>query len=239
MKKLTTPILLAVAAVLGCIGTSAYAVAVDSISLTVFNSSNVSQFNETVQDNGTGDVNNVSGAITVLNFAEDGYNFTVTSAITYNTLGTATFPVMDLGISGAVSGLVAGDYVVIDFQGVGYQPSSPPVKIGTELSAGQSQFPFGSIGYTTVYNEATTDTTLTSTSLTGGGVIKGSSSTLLTSSPYTLDQILTLKASGNGTISIDATLNPVPDGGETIALLGLAIAGLGAIRFAGRKFLAA
>jgi hypothetical protein len=176
----------------------------------------------TVLVTGTG-VTSFSGSV-------GSFSINITTGITYPTQGTLGSPVMDLSsvnVSGGTGSLE------ILFSATGFGPTAGHFLDeigGTVNNAG------GSIAYSVYENPS--DALLGTTNLVGSlgpygsGAFSGTtlSSFLSLSSPYSLTQEINITHAAGGTSSFDANLSVVPDGGWTVALLGITLGGLGMLR---------
>ena len=182
----------------------------------------------TVVDNGPGDMFGATGAILVATNVGV-WNLTISSAITKPLFGTATDPVMDLGITASSSAAGSLRFVFSD-------SDFGPVASGSTLVAivdGQVNGaaatvtydvygdPANVIGATTVHI-ASAGTTPLPTTATGSGP-------LALPAPFSLTQVDTFTVSGPTTINSDASFHVVvPEPGVMgLGALGLAVFALG------------
>lgn len=171
-----------------------------------------------------------------------GFQLTVVSSQTYPFIGSTAAPNMDLAIQG--KGTVAGTSIIVEFSALDFGPipsgsymthlgvtDDPNVK-GSETSR-IGVNPGGNALFATGVNASTI-----------GGAALGSFDNSLSApvagqtAPYAITLSVTLNTTANasdtvpGSISVDAHLRTVPDGGNTLMLLGsaLSVLGLGVFR---------
>lgn len=181
----------------------------------------------TVVVTGTG-VTSYSGSV-------GSFSINVTTGITYPTQGTLGSPIMDLSsvnVSGGTGSLE------ILFSATGFGPTNG--KFLDEIG-GTVNNQGGSISYT-AYDSPSNALLAQTNSLGslgpfGAGAFSGTtlSSFLSLASAYSLTQVVNITHSAGGTSSFDANLSTVPDGGWTVALLGITLGGLEMLR---RKLMA-
>jgi len=171
-----------------------------------------------------------TGGVATYNGPVGTFSINVTTGITYPVQGTLSAPYMDLSsvdVSGGTGALE------ILFSATGFGPTS-----GTLLSeiGGTVNNSGGSIAYST-YDSTTNalfaqTTLLTSEGPYGAGAFSGSalSSVVSLASPYSLTEVINISHSAGGVSSFDANLSKVPDGGWTVALLGITLGGLEMLR---------
>ena len=183
----------------------------------------------TVVDNGPGDMFSAAGAILVETNVGV-WNLTISSAITKPLFGSATAPVMDLGVT--ATSTAAGSLRFV-FSDNGFGPAS-----GTLVAIVDGQVngapatvtydvygdPANGVGATTVHI-ASTGTTPLPTTATGSGP-------LALPAPYSLTQVETFVASGPTAINAGASFSVVVPEPGILALgtLGVAVFALGRSR---------
>src|ERR1017187_8584465 len=180
----------------------------------------------TVVDNGPGDMFGATGAILVATNVGV-WNLTISSAITKPLFGTATDPVMDLGITASSTAAGSLRFVFSDsdfgpaggilFATVDGQVNGAPTTVTYDVYGD----PGNVIGATTVHI-ASAGTTPFPTSATGSGP-------LALPAPFSLTQVDYFVASGPTTINSDASFHVVvPEPGVMgLGALGLAVFALG------------
>jgi hypothetical protein len=182
----------------------------------------------TIADGGVGDLNPIAGAVT-FSGAVGLWIINVTTGITYPVLGSVTEPVMDFNDISVLSS--GGGTLTLWFSETGFGPTSTSVETSIGGTTG------GTVSYqafsgTALFEEGALLTTFTSNTLAFNNT---SSGTLASGAgPYSLTQKVQLTHSAGGVSSYNANLSvepkPVPDGGMTLSLLGLAMVGLAALR---------
>jgi hypothetical protein len=201
-----------------------------------------------VVDNGTGDNDNtIDGKINTSIGLGGGFTLNVSSTGNTKPLqGSASAPNMDLGVSG--SGSAGGQTVIIEFTDTGFV--SPSGSYHTTLGANNT----GAIGtsmYTFIGTSAFDGASFLGGVPTGApgsfigpigplgdfdqGAVDG---TAPKNDPYsiTIAEVFTLPGNSDNKadvgISVDGRVTSVPDGGNTLMLLGsaLSVLGLGAFR---------
>ena len=184
-----------------------------------------------VVDNGSGDSNPTTGIIDVTNLTVGTFDVSVgADAITYPILGTLTEPELDISSLDVSSG--TGSLEIL-FSDTGFGPTTGAI---TSAIGGTVNSSGGSISYATYYSTANTlfgqTTELSALGPYGSGAFSGSAVSSLVSlgSPYSLTQVITITHSAGGASSFDASLVTVPDGGWTVALLGVTLGGLEMLR---------
>ncbi len=177
----------------------------------------------TVVDGGLNDANPVPGAVTY-NGAIGIWDINVSTGLTKPIIGSPSQPEMDLNSVDHSSG--AGT-LVITFTDTGFTLPFGGVTgaIGGTQNGGTATIRYETYQITgTSTNLMTSVGTLTTTpfAATGTGVLNGSAN-------YSLSQVVTITHTAAGTTSFDASLS-VPDGGATVALLGLGLVAVEGIR---------
>ncbi len=192
-------------------------------------------------------VTSASGAVTYS--SSDGFwSIVISTGLSSPPLlgqGTLASPVMDLSVTAISTGISGADAhpLTITFSSDGFGPSvgTFDASITGQLVAGTAHPVTFSTFYSTA-NAIPALTPLTTTTLSGpsyNGTAIGTAGSLGT--PYSLSEVVTISAvAGSGAqYSLDAKLVSVPDGGMTVALLGVSLvvlAGVGAAR--GKKLAA-
>jgi hypothetical protein len=168
-----------------------------------------------------------------------GFSLSVVSSHTYPFIGTQAFPSMDLAVQG--KGTLIGT-LLIQFSAIDYAPipnGSYVTSLGVTDDAFIKASEVTTVGLgNTLYAPGVDGATI-------GGAALGSFTTSLAApvagqtAPYAITLGVTLNQTANnnpilndGNISIDAHLRTVPDGGNTLMLLGsaLSVLGLGVFR---------
>ena len=183
----------------------------------------------TVVDNGPGDMFGATGAILVRTNVGV-WQLSISSAVTKPLFGSATDPVMDLGIT--ASSVSAGSLTIV-FSDNGFGPSTGILhaivdgqNTGAPATVTYDVYgdPANVVGATTIHI-ASIGTSPLPVTATGSGPL-----TLPT--PFSLTQIDRFDATGATTINSDASFNvtPVPEPtGMALAVLGLAAFALGSL----------
>jgi hypothetical protein len=181
----------------------------------------------TVVDNGPGDLFGATGAILVATNVGV-WNLTISSAITKPLFGTATDPVMDLGITASSTAAgslrfvfsdngfgptLSGDTLIATVDG---QANGSPTTVTYDVYGDQANV----VGATMVHI-ASAGTSFLPTSATGSGP-------LALPAPFSLTQVETFIASGPTTFNSDASFKVIPEPGVMgLGALGLAVLALG------------
>jgi hypothetical protein len=196
----------------------------------------------TIADNAAGDNLGASDGSISVTIVQGGFTLAVTAAgSTKPNVGSAASPILDLGVHGSGSGT---GKLIVEFSDIGFGPiptgsyitsftandTAVPVTAYTVIGA-NSLFSGGNIaaGVPTGPQVITTIGPVLSTLTTLAATAPGQSN------PYsiTLVQVFDLSAirDGGGVLSTDQKLS-VPDGGNTLMLLGsaLSVLGLGVFR---------
>ncbi len=198
-----------------------------------------------------GDLSPVAGQVNAIISTGSGV-FDINTGITKPQLGSASAPVLTLSID--ITGVPPGTYALY-FSETFFGPSPSnffadltlnpaPGSVGTSVSytsyASASNQLFQPFGVSSVFGIAGAPATLITNQsfATGVGGFEATtgSAGATTSAAYSLTQVLkiTVAPGSVGTFTATANLNTrVPDGGSTVALLGLSMLGLHGIR---RKF---
>src|ERR1035441_5937401 len=184
----------------------------------------------TVVDNGPGDMFSAVGAILVETNVGV-WNLSISSAITKPLFGSATAPVMDLGVT--ATSTAAGSLRFV-FSDNGFGPASGTLVaiVDGQVNGAPATVTYdvygdpapGVVGATTVHI-ASTGTTALPTTATGSGP-------LALSAPFSLTQVETFVASGPTAINADASFSVVVPEPGILALgtLGAAVLALGRSR---------
>jgi hypothetical protein len=187
----------------------------------------------TITDDGAGDSFTGLGAVTFVG-SIGAWVITVDTGITMPIVGTATRPYMDV-LFLATSNLASPGSLTIEFSEVGYGPLDPGLAFHVAIGG-------------TTQGTVTCTTLVDSNNVLFGGVpivpaqtfsgpafsCEGSGAAL-TTHPFSLTKIVTINhGAGQQTTSGDTQVT-VPDGGATLALFGISLLGLGALRNKLRK----
>jgi hypothetical protein len=166
---------------------------------------------------------------TILHTFSLGNGLTISISATGNASGTGA-PIMDIGI---VCFLAAGHTATVEFSANGFTPPSISSYVTTAGVVGKGAY-------------SVTETTRIGTGVNGndlfaaGGTLptigpininqQGTTSGVApagTSNPYSITINEIISATADSTLSVDTTLQTVPDGGNTLMLLGSALSVLG------------
>ncbi len=171
-----------------------------------------------------------------------GFTLNVVSSQTYPFSGTQAFPNMDLNIQG--KGTLIGS-LVIEFSSIDFTPVPSGSYVTTTAIADDSFIkgsettrvgvnPGGDTLFAAGVNSATVGGAATGTFVnTIGAPVAGQTAPYALTLSVNLDQTANNDPRlNNGSISIDTHLHTVPDGGNTLMLLGsaLSVLGIGAFR---------
>jgi len=159
-----------------------------------------------------------------------GYNLTVVSGITYPFTGTPAAPSMDLSLQGITgSGTLLIQFSALDFTPI--PQGSYETTFGLTQGAPATETTTIGVGGNNLFAGGVDATTI-------GGAASGTYTSSLTApvAGQTAPYAITLSvAFGEGTdgrkVSIDTALTTVPDGGNTLMLLGSALSALGFVTF--------
>ncbi len=176
---------------------------------------------------GTGGISTPGGPVGI---SIGGYQISV-GAVTKPALGGATLPELDIS-SVNVSGGSTTTPLVITFSDISYGPTNGALQLklsGNDISGNQtvSMSLYGG-NSNSLFDE--------SHLLGSVGPLGGNGSTfagslvggVVNSGSYSLTETVTIL--GVGHTSLDASISSVPDGGSTVAMLGLALVGVGCVR---------
>jgi len=173
---------------------------------------------ETIVDNGVGDSNPAVGIVTFIG-SLGVFNINMTSGLTKPALGSAAAPEIDIS---SFNNATAKGTLTITFSEDGFTGFPGTVKAdfgGTQMN--------GNITNTVLQNGmlVTTIGPLFGTNFSGGAT-----GNLTGGAPYSLTQSVVMNFAGAGNKSFDAHVGvAVPDGGMTVTLLGLGLAGLAGV----------
>ena len=183
----------------------------------------------TIVDNGAGDLNSGMGQMFVVTNVGV-WNLTITSALTKPAIGSPTNPVMDITIQAISTAPGTIEYTFSDDNfllspGTANAAVSGQVISGAPATVGYTVYgdPFNTVGAETFF--------LASTGTSPLPITTSNSGSLSLLAPYSLTQDVKLNASGASDISIDASLNVVPEP----STLGLVALGLGTLPILRRR----
>jgi hypothetical protein len=170
----------------------------------------------TITDNLTGDLNSAFGEVT-MSTTIGVWTLSISSGVTAPALGSFTNPVMDLVIQASSTGAGSLTYT---FSDIGFSPPKGTVNAtvsGQVISGAPTTVDYSVYG--DVGNVAGALTTLLATTGTNSLPIVTSAppGALGLSTPFSLSQVVQLTASGASSVSVDASLNVVPEP-STVAL---------------------
>jgi VPDSG-CTERM motif len=150
--------------------------------------------------------------------------------------GTLSSPVMDISVTAtSVGGANASDHpltVILGADGFGPTSDGFLATLSGHAPTGTGQ----QVTFDTFYSTANPNAMPADTALTSSGSLLNYNGTWMSTgldlaAPYSLSEVVTIQATGDGaTYSLDGSLTTVPDGGTTVLLLGAALSGLGLIR---------
>jgi len=185
---------------------------------------------------GVGGVASFNGTIGV-------WTLVITTGLTKPALGSATAPAMDIAIQATSS---TGGSLWISYSDTGFTGNG---LIASTISGHVVQGAQESVGMVVYGNTANVVGGLNAngTALNAGAaiatvpvqgmpILAGANGNLPSTNPYALTDIISLSSQGATTASIDGGFTTVPDGGMTMAMLGL---GLVAVEAARRKLVKA
>lgn len=167
------------------------------------------------------------------------WDIVIASGLTYNALGTASVPTMELDIQ-ATTANATGGTLYVGFAANGF--TDPLGGIDATLSGHVVSGAAETITQTVFADPSNTQpgTTLPTgsviTTLSGSLPINVSTSGLLPgTSPAVLGEVVEINSTGATSDSIDSSFTAAPDGGATAMMLGAALSGLALLK---RKVLA-
>jgi len=184
----------------------------------------------TIFDNGLGDLNGTIGAVT-LSTNMGVWNLSISTGVTYPALGSFTNPVMDLVIQASSTGAGSLTYTFSDI-GFSHTNGSVNATISGHVISGAST----KVDYS-VYGDASDTLGALTTLLATTGtnllpIVTSTSGTLGFSSPFSLSQVVQLTTTGATSVSVDASLNVIPEPSATaLTFLGLALLVAGLARY--------
>jgi VPDSG-CTERM motif len=159
------------------------------------------------------------------------WSFVVAVGTTPPASGTLAHPSMDIDIS-AGSSAAGSLYVALADTGYTGTGGIDAVITGHVVNGAAESYLFDTFASTSDTQPTTTLPTGTIiTTLSGLLPVSASANGVLPgSSPYTLGEVLEISSTGATQTSVDASFTSVPDGGMTIAMLGLGLIALEAVR---------
>ena len=173
---------------------------------------------KTIVDNGVGDLNPDSG-IVLFSGSLGVFNINVTSGFTKPAVGSAAAPEIDIS---SFNNATAAGTLTITFSEGGFTGFPGTVKAdfgGTQMNGNATN---------TVLQNGMLLTTIGP--LSGTNFSGGMSGSLTGGAPYSLTQSVVMNFTAAGDKSFDAHVGvAVPDGGMTVTLLGLGLAGLAGV----------
>ncbi|QWV94207.1 PEP-CTERM sorting domain-containing protein [Geomonas oryzisoli] len=211
----TTGALAVITFILALMTTSAHAL---SIRLTDGGANTV-----TIADNGVGDINPMTGAVTYLG-SIGAYIANVTTGFSYPILGTPAYPRLDLGSIDVSGGSDGTNKLYVYLTDTGFTGAYP----GFAASIGGTSS--GTVKYSTYFDAGNIpfamDTLLTE-ELYSGPIFSdiNTAAAVGLDVPYSLTEALEITHTGFGATSFNAELAPVPEPG-TFLLLGTGLMGL-------------
>jgi hypothetical protein len=181
-------------------------------------------------DNAAGDISGIAGVI-VTTISAGGFVLTVVATDTYPDIGTLASPVMDLGLSSSKA--IGAGSIIVEFSATGFTPV-PGGTFNTTIAPNNGS----GVTETETTRISDSDTLFgTGTSfaplgpITGGFLTGHGSAPAGFAAPYSITISDTLTSTGGSrdhpiSVSVDDRLG-VPDGGNTLMLLGSALSVLG------------
>jgi hypothetical protein len=176
----------------------------------------------TIFDNNVGDLNPTTGELTVsTNIGL--WTLSISTGVTTPVLGSLTNPIMDLVIQASSTGAGSLTYA---FSENAFGPANGAVNAavsGQVISGASTKVDYGVYGDTG--NALGALTTLLATTGTNSLPISTSiPGTENLTTPFSLTQVVQLTASGASAVSVDASMNVIPEPSSvTLAFLGLAL----------------
>jgi hypothetical protein len=174
----------------------------------------------TIIDNSPGDLNGTVGAVT-MSTNMGVWSLSIATGVTAPASGGFTNPVMDLVIQASSSGAGSLTYT---FSDIGYSHSNGILSatMSGHVISGAS----ATVDYSVYGNGNNTLGALTTLLATTGTnslpIVTTTSGALALSSFFSLSQVVQLTASGPSTVSVDASLNVIPEPSTTaLTFLGL------------------
>jgi hypothetical protein len=176
-----------------------------------------------INDNLTGDLNPATGELTVSTNVGV-WTLSISTGVSKPVLGGATNPVMDLVIQ--ASSTAAGN-LTYTFSDINFGPAPGTLKStvsGQVISGAPTTVDYSVYGNQS-NNAAALTTLLTTTGTNALPILTSNSGALSLGSQFSLSQVVQLTASGASSVSVDASLNVVPEP-STVALTFLGLASL-------------
>lgn len=177
----------------------------------------------TITDNLTGDLNSAFGEVT-MSTTIGVWTLSISTGVTAPALGGSTNPVMDLVIQASSTGAGSLTYT---FSDIGYSAPAGTLNAivsGQVISGAPTKVDYSVYG--DAGNVAGALTTLLATTGTNSlPILASASGPVNLSTPFSLSQVVQLTASGASSVSVDASLNVVPEP-STVALTFLGLASL-------------
>jgi hypothetical protein len=173
-------------------------------------------------DNFTGDLNPATGELT-LSTNVGVWSLSISTGVSKPNLGSSTNPVMDLVIQASSTGAGSLTYTFSDI-GFSHGPGTLNSAVSGQVISGAPT----TIGYN-VYGDpsnlvGTLTTLLTTTGTIPLPVVTNTSGALAFASTFSLSEVVKLTASGASAVSVDASLNVVPEpSSAALTFLGLAV----------------
>jgi hypothetical protein len=155
------------------------------------------------------------------------YSINVTTGITYPAEGTLANPILELNSVDLYSGS-GNSTLTILFSANGFGPTSSTFL--SQIGGTVNNTPGSSLTYTAFDDPGGTlfaeTHSLSSQGPYGPGAFSGTASSSLSLASYSLTQQVVITSASAHSSSFDATLTSLPDGGWTVALLGISLAGV-------------